>query len=390
MGKPLRSGIWLTLIGITVGSGVVEAQETGNGREMEPIRVVPGNGVMDLSRLEPFEATYDQLGHRFSVRLSRGGENSTTWSFSMEMDSPRGAIIDHVGHSAVDLAMKYRRFSLGAFGDEYLEVSVDGEVMSTTRFDREAGPSAELRSATQSLSDAVVDGTFLYWTLGLLPLRPGGVYRYSTWAPGETGMVIRDSAPLRIIGQESVRLPAGPVIDTWVFEVDSGGGLIRMFVTPAPPFLVRQEVVDEAGNVTPLIELRRSRPTSSSSDRAQIEAAGRAFSAAYVAGDTARIRTLYTPDAVLLPPGGLIQGRDAIARYFAPNPRRSVVAHSMISDSLEINGDEAIDIGTWSQTSRPGGGGEPVTASERYLIVWRRGADGTWRISHDMWHRPPS
>jgi metallo-beta-lactamase class B len=49
-------------------------------------------------------------------------------------------------------------------------------------------------------------------------------------------------------------------------------------------------------------------------DRAAIAAASRTFSDAYVRGDTATIRGLYTPDAVLLPPGREIRGRDAIVR----------------------------------------------------------------------------
>jgi ketosteroid isomerase-like protein len=137
----------------------------------------------------------------------------------------------------------------------------------------------------------------------------------------------------------------------------------------------------------------RARPSDSAASgavaRRDIAEAGRRFSAAYVAGDTATIGSLYTEDAVLLPPGAEIRGRAAIVRYFAPGPNRRQLAHAMVSGSLEVRGSTAIDVGRWSSTWQRGNG-EPQTAGDRYLIVWLRGADGAWRISHDVWHRPPA
>ena len=121
--------------------------------------------------------------------------------------------------------------------------------------------------------------------------------------------------------------------------------------------------------------------------RAAIESASRAFSAAYVAGDTAAIRQLYTEDAVLLPPGAEIRGRDGIARYFAPGPRRTNLTHAMRSDAIRVTGATAVDIGTWTNVWTIDGGPRQE-ASGQYLVVWRRDNDGRWRIEYDMWHRP--
>lgn len=125
------------------------------------------------------------------------------------------------------------------------------------------------------------------------------------------------------------------------------------------------------------------------SPREAIAKASRAFSEAYMAGDTATIRELYTTDALLLPPETDVRGRDAIVRYFAPGPRRRNLAHSMTSDELQISDDRAVDVGTWTNTWSIDGG-EPRAASGRYLIVWRRGEDGRWRMEYDVWHRPRS
>lgn len=122
-------------------------------------------------------------------------------------------------------------------------------------------------------------------------------------------------------------------------------------------------------------------------DRRQIEAAGRAFSSAYVAGDTASLRDLYTVDAVLLPPEREIRGRDGVGRYFAPSPRSRNLAHALRSDEVRIFGETAVDIGEWSNTWQVGENA-PREASGRYLVVWRKGSDGRWRMAYDMWHRP--
>ena len=120
----------------------------------------------------------------------------------------------------------------------------------------------------------------------------------------------------------------------------------------------------------------------------QVRAASRAFSAALVAGDLAALGEAYTEDARVLPPGRVVQGREAIRRYFTLPPQRQQVAHEMRSDDLVIDGDIAIDSGVWTSTVRSGDD-EPVTHSERYLAIWRRGDDGRWRMQFDMWHRAP-
>lgn len=125
----------------------------------------------------------------------------------------------------------------------------------------------------------------------------------------------------------------------------------------------------------------------SADDAKEIAAASAAFSRAYVEGDTAAIRDLYTQDAVLLPPGREIRGGEDIAGYFAPRPNRTNTSHSMESAELRVQGNIAIDIGTWHYSWRAGDDPEQ-SASGRYLVVWRRCPDGQWRMQYDMWHRP--
>ena len=124
-----------------------------------------------------------------------------------------------------------------------------------------------------------------------------------------------------------------------------------------------------------------------SRDSVAIVAAARAFSAAYVRNDTAALGQVYSDTAVLLPPNREIRGRTAIQRYFAWGPSYRQLAHAMESSRLTVQGDLAVDVGTWTSTGRRGDA-DPATASERYLVVWVRESDGVWRILYDMWHRP--
>jgi ketosteroid isomerase-like protein len=122
-------------------------------------------------------------------------------------------------------------------------------------------------------------------------------------------------------------------------------------------------------------------------DRRAIAEASLAFSAAYVAGDTVALGELYTEDAVLMPPNRNIEGNDQIRAYFAPAEGRRQVGHKLTSERLLIDGDLAIDMGTWSSTTQREND-EPRTSSERYLVVWQRQGDGTWKMAWDAWHWP--
>jgi ketosteroid isomerase-like protein len=122
-------------------------------------------------------------------------------------------------------------------------------------------------------------------------------------------------------------------------------------------------------------------------DSIAIAEASRAFSAAYVRNDTAALGRVYSDSAVLLPPNREIRGRAAIQRYFAWRGDYRQLAHRMESSHLTIDGDLAVDVGSWTSTGQRGDA-EPTTASERYLVVWVRESDGAWRMLYDMWHRP--
>lgn len=132
---------------------------------------------------------------------------------------------------------------------------------------------------------------------------------------------------------------------------------------------------------------RAAAATQSADDEASIRDAAAAFSAAFETGDTTSLGNLYTEDALLLAPGDTVRGRTAIRRYFRPREGGRPFDHQLIADDLQVHGDVAIDRGRWIQEFELEDGGTN-RFSGVYLVVWRRGADGRWRMSYDMWHAP--
>lgn len=211
----------------------------------------PGDGDLNAERMEPFEAVYSQMGFPMHVRLSREATGGG-WSFTMEMAGPRGTAVDHVGHRA-DLSFAYRRFGFGAFRDEYLEATATVDSLVLLRMPRTVEDTPPLRRAAQSLPQPVLDGTFMYWALGLLEPRDQRV-AFRVWGPTADGVEVRLTSELRS-EPTSIELPDGAYVDGRVYEANTEGGVVRMLVTSTPPYLIRQEIVAPDGSATPIIEL---------------------------------------------------------------------------------------------------------------------------------------
>jgi uncharacterized protein (TIGR02246 family) len=122
--------------------------------------------------------------------------------------------------------------------------------------------------------------------------------------------------------------------------------------------------------------------------RDRIEAAQRAWSDAFVRGDTAGLIALYTDDAVLLPPGREFRGHQGVREWLRAQPPGFVpLTHSTSPKELAVYDSIAVEHGRWQNSFRVGDGPE-VSTSDEYVVIWKRGADGRWRFQYDMWHIP--
>jgi ketosteroid isomerase-like protein len=93
---------------------------------------------------------------------------------------------------------------------------------------------------------------------------------------------------------------------------------------------------------------------------------------------------LYAEDAIVLAPNqAAVQGRAAIQAWYEALP--PISNFQLNSVETEGRGDLAYDRGTYSMTVTPAGA-SPIEDRGKYIAVWRKQADGSWKTLRDIWN----
>lgn len=123
--------------------------------------------------------------------------------------------------------------------------------------------------------------------------------------------------------------------------------------------------------------------------KAEIDAANEAWLPGLRNRDAASITAAYADDGIFIAPDGTVtHGRDAItAMYVARFPRlREIIGGDVVPDGVEVVDQSLLyEWGhAWIEMVPEREGDPPARGGGAYLTVWRREADGHWRITRNI------
>lgn len=123
-------------------------------------------------------------------------------------------------------------------------------------------------------------------------------------------------------------------------------------------------------------------PDTRAADEAAIRSADADFAKAAAAKDLDKCMSLYEDDAVLFTPGSpAVIGKDNI-RNVIQRMLGMQLTINVASVDVARSGDLAMDRGT-VQAAVTDKKGETTTQTSEYVLVWKKQADGAWKVAAD-------
>jgi uncharacterized protein (TIGR02246 family) len=120
--------------------------------------------------------------------------------------------------------------------------------------------------------------------------------------------------------------------------------------------------------------------------RAQIQQNVARFVEAFNRGDVAAVAAMYdTAGVVLAPNAPVMRGRQNIEQLWAGARQQGFKTLDLTVNSVEVIGNHAIELGSYTLVVQPPGQGE-MTDRGKYIVVWKRQGDGTWKLYRDAFN----
>jgi len=122
--------------------------------------------------------------------------------------------------------------------------------------------------------------------------------------------------------------------------------------------------------------------------RASIAAIDKKFMEDINWGNAAAGAAAYTDDAILMPPNhSPVEGKQAIEKYLAEIGSQLQASNFQLSIlEIDVQGDTTIVRGTYSSSFTVPGTDAPMEDRGKTLNVWKRQADGSWKLHRDIWN----
>ncbi len=135
-----------------------------------------------------------------------------------------------------------------------------------------------------------------------------------------------------------------------------------------------------------------TRMTSHAEDLAAVKQLAKDYRAAWLTDDPEALLALYADDAVLMltnePP---LIGKEALRTLYQYVFENYTSTGSGKQLEVEVGGDLGYIWSTYTATSTPKAGGEPIKDRGNSVFIVRRQRDGSWKVARDIWNsdNPP-
>ena len=138
---------------------------------------------------------------------------------------------------------------------------------------------------------------------------------------------------------------------------------------------------------TVLLVLAACATSEPQADTEEIAQSFDALRAAWVAGDAEAIWSLYEEDLVRLPARrSIVRGLAVISEGMVRSREQTDVFFDDIGEPvIQRSGDLAVTYSTYEERRVSKVSGEVTRQVGQWLLVWRRQADGSWKVSISTW-----
>jgi len=160
---------------------------------------------------------------------------------------------------------------------------------------------------------------------------------------------------------------------------------------PGPVYLADDTVTDSiAGKLHATISLY-----SVEADIAAIEECGNLYALALETGDLELWLSLHTDDIVKMGPDApSVLGLEQLRAHMEPAFDNFTFEMTINTEEAQVSGDLGFARGTYTLSMTPKAGGETISAMPdgKFLTIWKRQPDGSWKASHDCYNSnvPPT